>query len=408
MKASAGRRVLMLLENQPFPQDGRVRRESFALAEAGYEVTVLCPREGNQARRETVNGVRVIRYPHPPVGNGLPGYLMEYGYSTAACFVLSLWVAMRGGFDVVHSHNPPDTMFVIGAFFKLFGKRYVFDHHDLSPEMYHARFGERGHQLVFRALVLLERLSCAVADEVIATNESYREMELRRDKVEPGRITIVRNGPELGRVKLVDPDPDLRARGKTIIGFVGVMGYQDGVDYLLRALHHLIHDLKRTDFYTVLVGTGDAWNDLRKLSTQLGLDDHVWFTGTVSDADLRRYLSTADICVDPDPSNPFNDRSTMIKVTEFMALAKPIVAFDLPENRFTAQQAAVFVPSNDERAFARALADLMDDPERRARMGAFGRRRIEEGLAWSHWAPKLLDAYEQLVSREGTTVVSHP
>ncbi|MGA7669522.1 MAG: glycosyltransferase family 4 protein [Nitrolancea sp.] len=405
--ASAGRRVLMLLENQPYPQDGRVRRESFALADAGYQVTVICPRNGDQPRREAVNGVRVIRYPHPPTGNGLVGYLVEYGYSTTISFLLSLWVAIRGGFDVVHSHNPPDTMFVIGAFFKLFGKRYVFDHHDLSPDMYNARFGGKGNKLVFKALVLLERLSCIVADEVIATNESYREMEMRRDNVNPNHITIVRNGPELGRIKQVDPDPDLKAMGKTIIGYVGVMGYQDGVDYLLRAFHHLVHELNRTDFYAVLVGTGDAWHDLRKLSTKLDLDDHVQFTGTISDADLRRYLSSADICVDPDPSNPFNDRSTMIKVTEFMALSKPIVAFDLTENRFTAQQAAVFVPANDELAFAQALADLMDDPERQARMGAFGRRRIEESLAWIHWAPKLIDVYENLFAKQGATAVSH-
>ncbi len=407
MKASAGKRVLMLLENQPFPQDGRVRRESFALVEAGYQVTVVCPRDGEQPRHETVNGVRVIRYPHPPEGNGLMGYLMEYGYSTAVSFLLSLWVAVRGGFDIVHSHNPPDTMFVIGAFFKLFGKKYVFDHHDLSPEMYNARFGGVGNPIVYKALILLERLSCLVADEVIATNESYREMEMRRDKVSSDHITIVRNGPELGRIKRVEPDPELRAKGKTIIGYVGVMGYQDGVDYLLRAFHHLIHDLNRTDFYAVLVGTGDAWNDLRKLSSNLGLDEHVWFTGMISDADLRRYLSSTDICVDPDPSNPFNDRSTMIKVTEFMALAKPIVAFDLTENRFTAQQAAVFVRANDERAFAQALADLMDDPERRARMGAYGRRRTEETLDWVHWAPRLLEVYESLLARQGATVVSH-
>lgn len=407
MKASAGRRVLMLLENQPYPQDGRVRRESFALTEAGYQVTVICPRDGKQPLHERIRGVRVIRYPHPPAGNGLLGYLLEYGYSTLISFLLALWVSVRGGFDVIHSHNPPDTMFAIGAFFKLFGKKYIFDHHDLSPEMYNARFGGQGNALVYKILALLERLSCLVADEVIATNESYREMEMRRDKVDPGRITIVRNGPEPGRVKLVDPDPEIRAKAKTIVGYVGIMGYQDGVDYLLRAFHHLIHDLGRTDFFAVLVGTGDAWNDLRALASRLGLNDHVWFTGTISDADLRRYLSTADICVDPDPSNPFNDRSTMIKVTEFMALGKPIVAFDLTENRFTAQQAAVFVPSNDEFAFAQALAGLMDDPERRARMGAFGQRRIDESLSWPHWAPRLVEAYDHLFQREGAAAVSH-
>ncbi len=397
----------MLLENQPYPQDGRVRRESFSLADVGYEVTVVCPRAEGQPRTESVHGVRVIRYPKPPSGNGLWGYLAEYTYATAVSFFLSLWVAIRGGFDVIHSHNPPDTMFVIGAFFKLFGKRFVFDHHDLSPEMYRARFAGGGRPFVYKALVLLERLSCKVADEVIATNESYREMEMRRDDVAPEHITIVRNGPELERVKLVEPDPELRSRGQTVIGYVGVMGYQDGVDYLLRAFHHLIHDLGRTDFYAVLVGTGDAWNDLRVLSTRLGLDDNVWFTGLVSDADLRRYLSAADICVDPDPSNPFNDRSSMIKISEFMALSKPIVAFDLLENRFTAQNAAMIVPANDEMAFAQALATLMDDPDRRASMGAYGRRRVEESLAWPHWAPKLIAAYDALLPSRGTTELSH-
>jgi glycosyltransferase involved in cell wall biosynthesis len=407
MKASAGSRILMLLENQTFPQDARVRSESYALVDAGYSVTVICPRRDGQPRSETVNGVRVIRYRRPPTGSGLWGYLLEYGYATAVAFLLSLWVAIRGGFDVVHSHNPPDTMFVIGAFFKLFGKRYVFDHHDLSPEMYNARFGGQGNPLVFRVLVLLERLSCKVADEVIATNESYREMEMRRDNVIPDRITIVRNGPDLARLRLVEPDSELRALAKTIIGYVGVMGYQDGVDYLLRAFHHLISDLGRSDFYAVLIGVGDAWDDLRVLADELSLGDHVRFTGTISDDDLRRYLSTADICVDPDPSNSFNDRSSMIKVSEFMALRKPIVMFDLVENRITAQQAAVVVPANDELAFARAIAELMDDPERRARMGTYGRRRVEETLAWSHWAPKLVDVYEQLLPIRGAAVVSH-
>lgn len=397
----------MLLENQPFPQDGRVRREAFALSDAGYRVTVVCPHADGQPRRETVNGVRVMRYARPPAGNGLWGYLLEYSYATTVSFVLSLWVALTGGFDVIHSANPPDTMFVIGAFFKLFGKRYVFDHHDLSPEMYHARFEGNGRTSVFRVLAFLERLSCRVADQVIATNESYREMEMRRDRVNPERITIVRNGPELGRVMLVEPDSDLRARAKTIIGYVGVMGYQDGVDYLLRSFHHLVHDLDRTDFFAVLIGTGDAWNELRALSSRLGLVDHVWFTGTVSDADLRRYLSTADICVDPDPSNPFNDRSSMIKISEFMALGKPIVAFDLPENRFTAQNAAIFVPANDEKAFAQALAELMDDPVRRANLGEAGRLRVEQSLDWSHWAPKLIELYERLCPRaKGAAAVS--
>jgi glycosyltransferase involved in cell wall biosynthesis len=236
-----------------------------------------------------------------------------------------------------------------------------------------------------------------LADHVIATNESYKKMEMERDRLPEARISVVRNGFEEYRHTTADPDRALRAQGKTIIGFVGVMGFQDGVDYLLRALHHLHRDLGRSDFLCVLIGTGDAWPKLTALAKQLALDEFVWFTGRVSDDELLRYLSASDICVDPDPSNPFNDRSTMIKMMEYMALAKPIVAFDLPENRFTAQQGAVYVAPNDERAFAQALSQLMDNPVRRQVMGSFGRRRIETTLAWRFAVPNLLDAYRKVL-----------
>jgi glycosyltransferase involved in cell wall biosynthesis len=206
----------------------------------------------------------------------------------------------------------------------------------------------------------------------------------------------VRNGPVLERVQLVDPDEDLRKKGKTIIGFVGEMGYHDGVDYLLRALHRLVNDLGRTDFFCVIVGTGDAWKELQELKTELGLDPYVWFTGYIPTSDLMRYLSTADICVDPDPSNPFTDRSTMIKMMEFMALSKPIVAFDLTEHRFTAQDAAMYARPNDELDFARQVELLMDDPQRRQTMGQRGRERVEKQLAWHHQKQSLLDAYATL------------
>jgi len=389
----------MLLENSTYPQDARVRREARALVDAGYQVSVICPMDSGQPWCETLNGVCVYRFRAPPAANGFLGYLWEYGYSMVATFVLTLLVALREGFDVIHTHNPPDTLVLIAAFYKLLGKRFVYDHHDLAPEMYYALFRSRGNQLIYHTLVWFEKLSCRLADHVIATNQSYKTVEMQRGHVPEERITIVRNGPELNGLQSLEPDSELRQKGKTIIGYVGVMGFQDGVDYLLRALHHLLFDLGRTDFFCVIIGgRGGARASLKALTTQLGLDEYVGFTGWVSDVDLIRYLSAADICVDPDPSNPFNDRSTMIKMTEYMALGKPIVAFDLPEHRFTAQAAALYVRPNDELEFARALAQLMDDPARRQAMGSFGRRRVETELAWRYSVPHLLEAYRTVLT----------
>lgn len=397
-----GRGVLMLVENSPFPLDPRVRREALALAAAGYRVSVISPTERGFPWHETVEGVQAYRFPAPRPGNGLLGYLWEYGWSMLAIFALSLVVLLRQGFDVIHAANPPDTLVFIGAFYKLLGKQFVYDHHDLAPEMYHARFGNRGKRIVHRSLILLEKLSCRLADHVIATNQSYRAMEMERGGVPESRITIVRNGPDLDRMQPMEPDPVLRGKAPIIIAFAGVMGSQDGVDHLLRALHHLIHDLGRSDFFCAIIGgKGDAQTRLKALARELDLEGHLWFTGWVSDADWVRYLSTADICVDPDPSNPFTDRSTMIKMMEYMAVGKPIVAFDLPEHRYTAGEAAEYVRPNDELEFARALARLMDDPERRQAMGAFGRRRVESELAWSYSARRLLAAYEKLFSKVG-------
>ena len=393
----AGARVLMLLENNPYPQDGRVLREATTLSAAGYQVTVIAPAAAGQSRREVLDAVRIYRFPAPPAAEGVLGYVWEYAYSMAATFAISFVLFLRTGFDVVHAHNPPDTFVLIAAFYKLFGVRFVFDHHDLAPEMYYARFQGRGSRYVHQALMCFEHLSCRLADRVIATNDSYRALEIERHHVPADRITVVRNGPDLDRIRVAEPHPSLRQPGRTIIGYVGVMGFQDGVDYLLRAIRHLVYDLRRTDCFCVLVGQGDAWAQLRALTTELRLDEYVLLTGRVSDADLLGYLNAVDICVDPDPSNPFNDRSTMIKMMEYMALSKPIVAFDLPEHRISAQEAAVYVRPNDEFEFARAIAALMDDPARRAAMGDWGRRRVEAALAWPHSAQKLLTAYDSLL-----------
>ena len=393
----------MLLGNYPYPQDYRVRREATTLVEAGYRVAVVAPARRGQPLRESVDGVEVFRYPGVVNGTNVATYALEYAYTTLASLTLAGLASARTRTEVVHAHNPPDTFFVIGALFKLLRRRFVYDHHDLAPELFLARFSSdgprRSRSLVYRMLVLLERLSCRLADAVIATNESYRGVEIERDGARPEKITIVRNGPGEDKLTLEDADPELRARAACILGYIGVMGHADGVDYLLRAVRHLVHDLGREDVLCVLIGEGDARSDLQRLAVALAIERHVEFPGRLPDEDVRRVLCTADICVDPDPSNVFNDLSTMQKIMDYMALGRPVVAFDLPEHRRTAGDAAVYVRPNDELELARAVAELMDDPERRKRLGELGRRRVEEQLAWEHSRRNLLALYRDLLPR---------
>jgi len=399
--------ILMLLENNPYPEDTRVRKEAQTLTEAGYRVTVICPRQAGQNLHEVVNGVTAYRYPAPPEAERSLGYLWEYGYSLIATFILSLYLFWRHPFQVIHAHNPPDLFVFLALFYKPFGVKFVFDHHDLSPENYYARFRDGGKPFVYRLLVWCERLSCRLADHVIATNQSYKAIEMERSGVPENRITIVRNGPDLTRVRPVTPDAALRQKAATLIGFVGAMGPQDGLDYLLRALHHLVTDRQRTDFYCVLMGNGSEWQRLHDQAAALGIAEHVWFVGWVGADDLCRYLSTVDICVSADPHNAYNDRSTMIKLMEYMALSKPIVAFDLTEHRRTAGDAALYVPGNDEFAYAQALAVLMDDPARRRAMGQCGRQRIETALEWRYSAVALREAYSRVLPLQEEALPAH-
>ncbi len=388
----------MWLENNTYPQDSRVRREATALASAGYDVTVVCPKRGRQRFRDRVDGVSVLRYPEVRGGQGLAGFVFEYAASMAATFFLSVWHVFRHGADVIHAHNPPDTFAVVALPFKLAKIRFVFDHHDLSPEMYDARFEGESSPLVRRVLLWMEWITFRVADHVIATNESYRRVAIDRGKVDPGRVTVVRNGPEMDRVKPTPPDPELRRRAGAILGYVGQIGPQDGVDHLIRAAYHLVHDLGRQDLLCVIMGAGEAVEGLRRLVSDLDLDRHVELTGLVSDERLMSWLSTADVCVVPDPSNPFTDRSTMVKISEYMALGKPIVAYDLPEHRVTAQDAAVYASANDPWSLAKALDELLEDRAHKNEMGAVGRQRALDVLAWHHQVPHLIAAYRTLLS----------
>jgi glycosyltransferase involved in cell wall biosynthesis len=392
----AGRRILMLLENESYPDDSRVPLEADSLRDAGYHVTVICPTGTSRKKYENVNGVDVYRYPKPRELNGLAGYLWEYSYSLAMTFVISLYVFCRSGFDAVHTHCPPDMFVVIAAFYKLLGKKYVVDLHDLSPELYEAKHGSEGSRLVRSVLCLFERWSCRLADRLIATNTTQREIQIRRGGAAPEKCFVVRNGPNERFFKSVDPVPALRD-GRFVIGYVGVIGTQDGVDYLIRALDHLRRSFGREQFRCVIVGGGPAVDDLKQLIANLGLQQHVEFTGFIMGDDLLRHIESFDVSVTPDHSNSYNDSCTTIKTMEYMAMAKPVVAFDLPENRVSAADSALYATNNCEREFASLIVKLWDDPQLRTTLGQRGRQRIRDHFTWEVQSKTLVALYDGLL-----------
>lgn len=394
--------ILMLLGNNAFPNDPRVRNEATTLVDAGYEVTVICPTKGDLSSYELYNGIHVHRFPAPPEGHGILGYMWEFGYSTLAILITSISVFFKRGFDAVHLHNPPDVLVIVALFYKLLGKRVVFDHHDLAPEMYQVLF-DNPKKILHRLLLLFENLSCRIADHVIVTNESYRQIDMERNGVSPQNITIVRNGPN-AKFQPLEPDLSLVHPGKMTLCYVGEMGHHDGLDYLVRALAHLKNDLNRTDFYCLMIGDGSARKKVRLLATELGLDDHVNFTGYVRFTDVTRYLSSSDICVAPEPSNEYNNRSTVIKMMEYMAIGKPVVSFDLPEHRFSAQDASLYAEANNELDYARKIEYLMDTPAVRNEMSKAGLARIEAELSWPCQAEKLLSAYDSIFPSKSRAV----
>jgi glycosyltransferase involved in cell wall biosynthesis len=305
-------------------------------------------------------------------------------------------VALTRGFDVIHGCNPPDTIFVIALFFRIFGKRFIFDHHDINPELYEAKFARR--DVWYRLLRRLERWTFAAADVSIATNESYRRIAIERGRMPPSRVFVVRSGADLARVRSVPPRPELRRGKRYLVGYVGVIGKQEGLDLLLQAVAHLRG--RRDDVHFVIVGDGTELAALRQLSRELAVDDCVEFTGRVPDDVLWEIMSTADLCVNPDRANEMNDKSTMNKILEYMALGKPIVQFDLTEGRFSAGGASLYARPNDTEDFAARICELLDDRERRETMGAIGRSRVEAGLAWHHQIPQLLQAYDAACSTD--------
>jgi glycosyltransferase involved in cell wall biosynthesis len=393
--AGNGKHALILVENLSVPFDRRVWQESLALRAAGWQVSVICP-QGTKRDTETyaeIEGVRIYRYPLRAAVGGPVGYLKEYGSALWHTYRLARKV---GRVDVVHGCNPPDLFFLLARRLKRRGTRFIFDQHDLVPELYLSRFN-RGEDMLYRAVCWLERQTYNAADVVISTNESYRTAALTRGGKKPGEVFVVRSAPAVERFRQVPVDPSIRRGKPYLLCYLGVMGPQDGVDYALRALAKLRDEQGRTDWHAVFVGGGDTFDAMVALAGELGLADQVEFTGRVSDEELLRYLSAADVCLSPDPLNPLNDVSTMNKVMEYMAMGRPMVSFELKEARVSAGEAALYAPANDESQFAKLVAKLLDDPQERQRMGEIGQARVSGPLSWEQSRRHLLAAYDAAV-----------
>lgn len=394
--SSAKNRILIIVENQAVPLDPRVWREARSLSDNGYQVTVLCPRRKGCSRGyEVIDQVHIYRHPMPVEGRTPFGYLSEYTCAFVLEFLYTSWIYLRRGFHVIQGCNPPDNIFLVALPFKMLGIKYIFDHHDANPELYLSKYGRKGG--LFKILIGLEQLCYRFSDVVMATNESYRNMAISRGGVRPESVFVVRNGPDLQSFKPVPSNP-LRKHGKRyLVGYVGNMNFQDGLDILIDVAKH-VKDIGRRDVHFTCVGRGPELKTLRQMVQQMGLEDTVEFTGRVSDQDLIEILSTADVCVNPDRPSEMNDMSTMIKIMEYMALGKPIVQFDSKEGRFSAQEASLYTTKQGGVAdFAEKIVWLLDRPEERKKMGEFGKKRIEAELAWEYSVPNLLAAYQQAI-----------
>lgn len=398
---SAGRQptrspgVLMIVENLPVPFDRRVWQEARALTAAGYRVRIVCPKGRQYTKsRETLEGIDIWRHPLPLEARGIFGFLLEYSAALFFQTILAWWIFVTRGFKVVHVANPPDLMFLVAAPFKLFGCRFIFDHHDLMPELFYEKFKSTG--LAHRMMRVFERLSIRLANAVISTNESYRQIAIDRNGKRPDAVFIVRSGPDTSRFKPADPDPEIRVRARYVVGYVGIMGNQDGIDDLLRIIALYRRDLGFDDTHFLLVGDGPERPALERMAAEMGLADTVTFTGYLRGEALNRALSSIDIGVAPDPCNDYTTKCTMNKVMEYMAMRKAMVQFDLIEGRRSAEGAALYAENGDFHDFAQKIRILLTDEMKRKEMAEDGFQRLQDHLQWHHEVPQLLAAYRHV------------
>jgi len=391
-------KVLIIVENMSVPFDPRVWKEASSLQKNGFEVTVLCPRtKGQEQGHEVIDGIHIYRHRLPQEGHGLFGYLLEYSCALFWEFLYSWWIYLRHGFHVIQACNPPDNIFLVALPFKLLGVKFIFDHHDASPELYLAKYNNRG--FLYKVQVWLEKMSYRSSDVVMTTNGSYRDLAITRGGLDPADVFIVRNGPDCESFKAIAPNPALKYNKPYLVGYVGTMSTQEGLDILLDVALH-IKSLGRRDVHFTCVGRGPGLAELQQMVKDKNLEDIVNFTGRVPFELLLEILSTADVCVNPDRPCEMNDISTMHKIMEYMAVGKPIVQFDLKEGKISAQQASLYANVQDQVAdFSAKILWLLENEGERKRMGEFGLARVQKELAWEYSVQNLLAAYNRALSK---------
>lgn len=392
---SNNRKILIIVENLPVPFDTRVWQEATTLAANGYTVSVICPKgKGYTEDEECLQGVHIFRHDLPE-GNGAIGYAQEYGTALKEEIRLAKKVYKEIGFNVIHGCNPPDDIYMVAQRFKKFGVRYVFDHHDICPELFEAKFGKTSGPL-YQSQLWLESQTYKHCTFAFVTNESYKKIAIERGNMDPNKVIVLRSGPRLERMRILPPVESIKRGYQYMVGYLGVIGQQEGIEYLLEAARYIKE--RDNNVFWGIVGGGPHLEALKKQAHDMGLDDCVEFTGRAPDQQMLEYLNTADVCVNSDKYNSMNDKSTMNKILEYMALAKPIVQFDLTEGRYSAQEASLYAANNNAEDMAKKIMELLADPERRKRMGEYGRNRVVNELSWDHTSKALLEGYEKLFS----------
>jgi glycosyltransferase involved in cell wall biosynthesis len=385
--------ILIIVENLPLPFDRRVWQEANTLKENGAEVSIICPQmKEYTSKHEVLNGIHIYRHPLPLEASGAKGYIIEYTTALFWEFWLSIKIYFHKRFHVIHGCNPPDLIFLVAFFFKLFGVKYVFDHHDINPELYIAKYNRKG--FFYKMLLLAERLTFATADYSIATNQSYKEIAVKRGKMQPDNVEIVRSGPKLDRLKLTRGNEKYKKGRKYLVGYVGVIGEQEGLDLLLESIKYIVE--RRKDIHFGILGGGTGLNTIKKLTVEMNLDQYVDYFGRVDDATLIDVLNTADVCVNPDRPTEMNNLSTMNKIMEYMALKKPIVQYDLKEGKFSAGEASLYAENTSTTDFAEKIMWLLDNEEKRNYMGNYGYHRVVNELSWEFESKNLVSLYKKV------------
>lgn len=392
----SNRKVLIIVENLPVPFDTRVWQEATTLAANGYTVSVICPKGKGYTQEEVyLQGVHIFRHDLPAEGNGAVGYAKEYFTALKEELRLAKKVYKEIGFDVIHGCNPPDDIYMVAKHFKKYGVKYVFDHHDICPELFEAKFGKTSG-LLYKSQLWLEKQTYKHCTFAFVTNESYKKIAIERGMMNPNKVIVLRSGPKLDRMKIQPPVENIKRGKKYMVGYLGVIGQQEGIEFILEAAKYCKETLNRNDIFWGIVGGGPHVAALREMCSKMGLDDCVEFTGRVPDQQLLDYLNTADVCVNSDTYNSMNDKSTMNKILEYMALAKPIVQFELTEGHYSAQEASLYAEQNNAKDMADKIIYLLENPETRKKMGEFGRNRVINELSWEHTSKALLEGYEKL------------